>query len=138
MEPGRRTFQGAPKPALDAFRLPLVAFRSGSRVSLWGLVRPAGGQTTATVEYRSGSTWKRLATVTTDARGYFTRSSSFVSKRRYRLVWTAPGGTTFHAFRTLREPEGAYRVVVDGCAYGPRTKEYLANLTAVANSVRGS
>jgi hypothetical protein len=49
-----------------------------------------------------------------------------------------PGGTTFHAFRTLREPEGTYRVVVDGCAYGPRTKEYLANLTEVANSVRGS
>jgi hypothetical protein len=47
-----------------------------------------------------------------------------------------PGGTTFHAFRPLRDAEGTYRVVVDGCAYGPRTKEYLAKLTEVANSVR--
>jgi hypothetical protein len=48
------------------------------------------------------------------------------------------GGTTFHAFRALRDREGTYRVVVDGCAYGPRTKEYLAKLTEVANSLRRS
>jgi hypothetical protein len=50
------------------------------------------------------------------------------------------GGTTFHAFRLLRGPEGRYRVVVDGCAYGPgpRTKDYLTALGELARSVRAA
>jgi hypothetical protein len=99
-ESGLRTFQGGAKPALEAFRLPLAIFRRGSRASIWGMVRPAAGPTSATIEYRSGSTWKRLTTVRTNSRGYFTRSASFVSKRRYRLVWTAPDGTTFRGTAT--------------------------------------
>jgi hypothetical protein len=47
-------------------------------------------------------------------------------------------GTTFHAFRRVRGADATYRVVLDGCAYGPQTKEYLAKLTEVANSLRRS
>jgi hypothetical protein len=99
-ESGLRTNAGGAKPALAGFRLPLAAFRSGSRVSLWGLVRPATGSTRATVEYRSGSSWKRLFTVTTNARGYFTRSTPFRAGRRYRLTWTAPDGATLRGTTT--------------------------------------
>jgi hypothetical protein len=69
-------------------------------VSLWGLVRPATGATPATVEYRSGSSWRRLFDVTTDARGAFTRTTRFRSGRKYRLTWTAPAGTVFHGTAT--------------------------------------
>jgi hypothetical protein len=99
-ESGLRTNAGKAKPALTGFRLPLAALRRGSRVSLWGLVRPAGGATQATVEYRSGDSYKKLFTVTTDARGYFTRNTTFRSGRRYRLVWTQPNGQTIHGTTT--------------------------------------
>jgi hypothetical protein len=99
-ESGLRTNAGKAKPALTGFRLPLAALRTGSKVSLWGLVRPATGRTTATVEYRSGSSFKKLFTVTTDARGYFTRNTTFRSGRRYRLTWTQPDGQTIHGTTT--------------------------------------
>jgi hypothetical protein len=99
-ESGLRTNAGKSKPALSGFRLPLAALRRGSGVSLWGLVRPAGTTTQARVEYRAGSSWRRLFTVTTDSRGYFTRTTSFRSGRRYRLVWTSPSGQTMRGTAT--------------------------------------
>jgi hypothetical protein len=99
-ESGLRTNAGKAKPALIGFRLPLAALRRGSRVSLWGLVRPATGRTTATVEYTSGGSFKKLFTVTTDAHGYFTRNTTFRSGRRYRLTWAQPGGQAIHGTTT--------------------------------------
>jgi hypothetical protein len=99
-ESGLRTNAGKAKPALTGFRRPLVAFRRGSRVSLWGLVRPATGRTRVTVEYTSGGSFKRLFTTTTDSRGYFTRNTTFRSGRRYRLTWTEPDGRTIHGTTT--------------------------------------
>jgi hypothetical protein len=99
-ESGLRTNAGKAKPALTGFRLPLVAFRSGSKVSLWGLVRPAAARTTVTVEYTSGGSFKKLFTTTTDSRGYFTRSTPFRSGRRYRLSWTQPDGQTIRGTTT--------------------------------------
>ena len=53
-ESGLRFSDGKPKPSLRAFRLPLAVQRVGrTRVSIWGLVRPAGGVTNATVTYLS-------------------------------------------------------------------------------------
>ena len=102
---GLFTADGKPKPSYDGFRLPLSVRRSGSRVSLWGLVRPATGATRATIEIRGKSgSWRALTTVTTDARGYFTKSSAYVANRQWRLVWTAPDGTTFHGSPTRAYP----------------------------------
>ena len=53
-ETGLFTYKGKHKPAYDGFRLPLAVRQSGSKVSLWGLVRPATGATTARIEFRSG------------------------------------------------------------------------------------
>src|SRR3954465_72401 len=68
-ESGLETSAGKPKPAMASFRLPLAAKRRGSRVSLWGLVRPATGATTAVVlaadPHRS---FHKLRTITTGAR----------------------------------------------------------------------
>jgi hypothetical protein len=99
-ESGLRTNAGAAKRALTGFRLPLAALRRGSRVALWGLVRPAAGRTSVTVEYSSGGSFKKLFTTTTDSRGYFTRNATFRSGRRYRLAWTQPDGTTIHGTTT--------------------------------------
>jgi hypothetical protein len=100
-ETGLLTYKGKHKPAYDGFRLPLAVKQSGSKVSLWGLIRPAAGVTTASIEVRSGSgSFHALTTVKTDARGYFTKSASFVNGRQWRVVWTAPDGTTFHGTPT--------------------------------------
>jgi hypothetical protein len=104
-ESGLRRSDGRAKPALDGFRLPLVAKGTGSKTTLWGLVRPAGGATQVTIEQADrGKGFHDLATVTTDSRGYFTRRTANRSGRRWRLRWTAPGGTV-----RLGAPIRAYR-----------------------------
>ena len=68
--PGLRFADGKPKPSLPAFRLPLAVQRTGSKASVWGLVRPARRRpTTATITYadRGSSRFKPLRTVQTDA-----------------------------------------------------------------------
>lgn len=101
-ESGLRTAAGKNKPAFDGFRLALAAKGTGARTTLWGLVRPAGGRTTAEVWYRNSArgSFKKLTTVTTDARGYFTKRVSHPDGRQFRLVWTAPDGTTYRGTPT--------------------------------------
>ncbi|HEX2103071.1 MAG TPA: hypothetical protein VHF51_05430 [Solirubrobacteraceae bacterium] len=99
-ESGLRGNDGLAKPALNGFRLPLAALRRGSRVALWGLVRPATGPTRVSVEYSSGRSWRRLFTTTTNSRGYFQRNVTFRSGRRYRVVWTRADGRTFRGTAT--------------------------------------
>jgi hypothetical protein len=101
-ETGLFTSAGKAKPSFDGFRLPLAVRRaSASKVSIWGLVRPATGATTATIEVRSKSgPYHDLTTVHTDARGYFTKSAANVKNRQWRLVWDAPDGTVFRGSPT--------------------------------------
>ncbi|MDO8185393.1 cellulase family glycosylhydrolase [Conexibacter sp. JD483] len=87
-----------PKPALFGFRLPLVVVpsRSATRATLWGLVRPATGAGRVTVEYSdNGRSWKTLGSQRYASNGYFTRPVSTTAKRRWRIVWDAPDGTTY-------------------------------------------
>lgn len=88
-ESGLRFADGRPKPSLQAFRLPLAVKRIGSRVSIWGLVRPATGTTTATITYanRGSSKFRKLRTVKTNSRGYFTVRSTYRKGRRWNLEW---------------------------------------------------
>jgi hypothetical protein len=97
-ESGLRTFAGKAKPAYEGFRLPLVADRyAAGKVRLWGLARPADGVTSVTITYaaRGSSTWRKLTTLKTDRRGYFSTKRSASSTRRYRVAWTAADGTTY-------------------------------------------
>jgi hypothetical protein len=88
-ESGLLFADGRPKPLLNAFPLPLAVQRRGSKVSIWGLVRPTAGVTTATLTYadRGASTFKKLRTVTTNALGYFQVSSTWRKGRRWNLTW---------------------------------------------------
>lgn len=95
-ESGLEFAGGKRKPAYDGFRLPLVARPSGRRVHLWGLVRPARGATTVTVQRaRTGGTFRDLMTVSTRADGSWTASTAGGSSYRWRVVWDAPGGTRY-------------------------------------------
>ena len=88
---------GRPKPAMQSFRLPLAAKRlHGSRVSIWGLVRPATGRTRAVVLVADRhKKFHTLRTVHTNSHGYFRARTRYRSGRRFRLQWTAPDGTVF-------------------------------------------
>jgi hypothetical protein len=99
-ESGLRFSDGRPKPSLKAFRLPLAVKRTGSRVSIWGLVRPATGATTATITYADrGGSFKTLRTVRTNSRGYFTVSSTWRSGRRWNLAWEGQSGYPVASYR---------------------------------------
>jgi hypothetical protein len=98
-ESGLRLATGKAKPSLDGFRLPLVAKKTGksTKVSLWGLARPATGVTKVTVQQASdGKHFTTLKTVTTNSRGYWTSTANRgSSKRAWRVKWTDPSGKTW-------------------------------------------
>jgi len=89
-----------PKPAYASFRLPLVVRRHGSRVSLWGLVRPAraahtGGEVTVLYADRGESTYRVLLHARFGRSGYWTSSGSYRAGRHWEDRWTSPSGETF-------------------------------------------
>ncbi len=95
---GLHFLDGKPKPALASFPDPFYAYRSSRGVvSAWGQVRP-GGATTVTLERRSGSSWRRVAEVRTNARGFFRRSVRTSATTTLRFRWE--GGTS--SARTVR------------------------------------
>ncbi len=101
-ESGLMTYEGEIKPSYGGFRLPLVATPSGSRIALWGLVRPATGATSVVVQQADrGKAFKDLSTVTTRADGSWTAKASARRGRTWRVVWTAPGGAVFRGSATL-------------------------------------
>jgi hypothetical protein len=104
-ETGLRGYQGKAKIAFEGFRLPLVARTSGSRASLWGLVRPGSGPRRAEVQRRDrGGDWRTVGEVTTDAAGYWTLRTAARKGREWRVRWTAPSGTTFTGAPTRALP----------------------------------
>jgi len=94
-ESGLRFADGKPKPSLAAFRLPLAVRRSGAKATVWGLVRPATGVTSATITYanRGSSRFLALKTVRTDARGYFQFRTSYRAGRRWNVSWEGQTGS---------------------------------------------
>jgi hypothetical protein len=96
-ESGLRFANGRAKLSLRSFALPLVAFRSGGGVELWGQARRAGRRVTVTVLANG----RRYVRVRTDSRGYFRKRVRFVAKRRYQLRWN---GRTSAAVRVYRRP----------------------------------
>ena len=123
---GIETQKGTTKPSFDGFRLPLVVTRTSVGVSFWGLVRPAGdpdtpaaagstgpkgstgatgsgststtGKTTVVLQYSDdgGRTWRKLASVHTDASGAWTAAGRFASHRLWRTKWVSGSGATYY------------------------------------------
>jgi hypothetical protein len=99
-ESGLRFADGKPKPSLPAFRLPLAVGRRGSKASVWGLVRPATGVTTATITYaeKGSSRFLPLRSVRTNALGYFHFSTSYRAGRRWNVSWQGQSGSPVGAY----------------------------------------
>jgi hypothetical protein len=94
---GLITIKGVRKPLYYGFPLPLVVSRSSRGYSLWGLVRPAAGATKVKVSVQApGSrSFRTLATVKTDSRGYWTLRSSRRGTR-WRVSWRSPRGASYN------------------------------------------
>ena len=90
---GLETASGRRKPAYDGFRLPLVVRAAGSRVAIWGLVRPARGATRVSVDAATkGHAWRVLKRLRTKRDGSFSFTSANRRGRVWRVRWTAPSG----------------------------------------------
>ena len=95
-ESGLRRSNGRKKVAYGAFRLPVVARRSGRSVRLWGLVRPHSGRERVEIQYRNrGGKWRRLKHAGTGGRGYWSASTRFRRGRKYRVSWLAGNGRRY-------------------------------------------
>ncbi|HET9126178.1 MAG TPA: hypothetical protein VFN65_14975, partial [Solirubrobacteraceae bacterium] len=99
---GLLTFDGAPKPAFNAYRMPVwmpaQAVGRGQSALIWGGARPARGAFAAThsaqhvlIEQFSRGAWRTLARVTAAAgTGYFTTRVRFAVSGGLRLAYTYP------------------------------------------------
>jgi hypothetical protein len=78
---------GDPKPYMEGFRFPLVAFPRGGQVYVWGRT-PFGKRGRVLVEQEIQGAWKRLGIVPTDGNGIFehTFSAHTVGWIRGRLI----------------------------------------------------
>ena len=93
---GLEYVNGKPKPLYFSWPVQLAVSKSHGGFSLWGLVRPAGGQTKVTVLVRlkGSSRYRTLKSVLTDSRGYWSLASS-VRGQYWRVRWTSPTGVRY-------------------------------------------
>jgi hypothetical protein len=93
---GLETAGGGRKPLYYSFPIPLVVSRVRHGFSLWGLIRPAAGRTSAQVlvQPSRGRSYRVLATVHTDGRGYWSLRSA-VHGAAWRVRWVSPTGTVY-------------------------------------------
>jgi hypothetical protein len=89
---GLYTAAGAAKLAVHAFALPLAeASRRGTRVSLWGEVRPGSGARAYLVQVARGRAWRTVATGRTGRSGAFARTITASRGARVRISAPALG-----------------------------------------------
>ena len=87
---GATLAEDRPKPTLTAFRFPFVAYPRRSGTFVWGRA-PDSSTHTVVVERDVGSTWRRVATLTSDHVGIFQRLLPLAARTGYlraRVVGT--------------------------------------------------
>jgi hypothetical protein len=112
---GRNTFQTGlcfpngddpcfPKPAWDAYRLPIYVLDRGRNVLVFGQVRPLRGSARASVQIQnradSSQPWRTVQTVETGAAGYLLRTLP-AEDGEWRLAWTPNLATTLFSRTAL-------------------------------------
>jgi hypothetical protein len=98
-ESGLRFNDGTPKPAYDAFRLPLAVQRLGGTASLWGIVQPYANPTSVMIRYKNpGRPPRNLQTVDTNEIGVYTTTYGDSPGREWQSVWHSPvDGKTYRS-----------------------------------------
>ncbi|MGI8800613.1 MAG: hypothetical protein ACR2KV_00340 [Solirubrobacteraceae bacterium] len=95
-ESGLEFAAGGQKPSYRAWPVPLAVTRSGGRVSLWGLARPAGTTTTVEIQVADGKgAFRHLQNRRTNGLGYWTAHSSYRRGRTWRVRWSSPAGVVY-------------------------------------------
>jgi hypothetical protein len=86
---GLFTFRNVAKPALRAFRMPLVQIaRRGPMVTLWGQVRPGAGRQLYRVRFKAGRGWRWVrGTRPTDERGFLIERLRLPRGATVQLSW---------------------------------------------------
>lgn len=88
---GLRFGDGDPKPALNAFRMPIYPLLKGNRVTVWGGVRPGAGDRVA-VQVGRGNSFRTVKTVRVNRYGYINTAISRPGSRDLvRLLWMDNG-----------------------------------------------
>jgi hypothetical protein len=96
---------GAPKPSLNAYRLPIFvprpAVSAGASLRIWGMLRaaPNSSHQQALIQWRPRrGAYRTLANVsTTDPSGFLTTQVTLPGSGAVRIAWTAPGGQVLHS-----------------------------------------
>jgi len=97
-----------PKPILNAFRFPFVAFKHGSRVYVWGRT-PDGLRHTISLERSAGHGWAGISTLVSNSSGIFFRT---LTLHRASESWSLRA----HVWGTGRHSVGfSLRSVPDRC-----------------------
>jgi hypothetical protein len=94
---GESFVQDRPKPALQAFRFPLVAFPERGRVFVWGRT-PAGRPASVILERSFRGGWARLGRLATNEHGIFTARFGVAARTGYvraRVVGTGEAARPF-------------------------------------------
>lgn len=86
---GLRFKSGKAKPSLGAYRLPIWVTRSGSGVTVWGDVRPAGGAAQTVAIQNGNKKFKTVKTVRTASNGYFRVHVAHQPGPKWRLSWNS-------------------------------------------------
>jgi hypothetical protein len=89
---GLFTARGAPKLAVHAFALPLAQVsRSGTRTTLWGMIRPGSGARGYVLQRKTSSGWRSIASGRTTRSGAFSRTVATPRGARVRIWAPALG-----------------------------------------------
>ncbi len=103
---GLRFANGTKKPSWDAYRFPIVVHKKGSKVAIWGRVRPGKGSRSVQLQRLSGGSYANSgARIATNAAGYF---SAKLGKGTYRFqAYGHPAGTTASELQLLGQSRSA-------------------------------
>jgi hypothetical protein len=107
---GKTFAKARAKPILNAFRLPFVAFKHGSRVYLWGRT-PDGRRHTVSVQRSIGHGWAGVSSLVSNNSGIFFRTLRLPRVRTSWSLRAKVSGTGGHSvgFSLRSVPDRFYR-----------------------------
>lgn len=92
------------KPMLAAFRFPVVAYRKGTTIRVWGRA-PGGARAAVVIEQRVKGRWRPLARLRAGGSGIFQRRARARGTGDVRARMTAPRRLVSPAFSLKRVPD---------------------------------
>jgi hypothetical protein len=103
---GLRFASGGAKPALEAYKLPIVVHKLRRGVKIWGRVRPGTGIRHIQLQRRSGRSYVNDGgSIATDSGGYFTAARSAKASYRFEAFGGAVSSAASLGFSRTARPK---------------------------------